>query len=97
MDAFEELKKRLMSAPILQAPNWAYPFELMYDTSNSVLGAVLGQRVSKQPHVTTYASQTMDPTQVNYTTLEKELLAIIIIFFKHAKLKFMLKKSDAKL
>ncbi|RDX76349.1 hypothetical protein CR513_43662, partial [Mucuna pruriens] len=48
----------------------------MCDASNSTLGAVLGQRVSKLPHVITYASRTMDPAQVNYTTIEKELLAI---------------------
>ncbi|RDX99833.1 Retrovirus-related Pol polyprotein from transposon 17.6, partial [Mucuna pruriens] len=42
-DAFQELKTRLTSTPILQAPNWEYPFELMCDASNSALGAILGQ------------------------------------------------------
>ncbi|RDX98080.1 hypothetical protein CR513_19046, partial [Mucuna pruriens] len=42
--AFQELKNRLTAAPILQAPNWDQPFELMCDVSNSALGAVLGQR-----------------------------------------------------
>ncbi|RDX70615.1 hypothetical protein CR513_50125, partial [Mucuna pruriens] len=37
-----EKKNRLTCAPILQAPNWDYPFELMFDSSNSTLGAVLG-------------------------------------------------------
>ncbi|RDX74708.1 Retrovirus-related Pol polyprotein, partial [Mucuna pruriens] len=44
IEAFQELKSRLTSAPILQAPNWDLPFELMCDASNSALGAVLGQR-----------------------------------------------------
>ncbi|RDX74546.1 Retrovirus-related Pol polyprotein, partial [Mucuna pruriens] len=44
IQAFEELKTRLTSTPILQAPNWELPFELMCDASNSTLGAVLGQR-----------------------------------------------------
>ncbi|RDX91102.1 Retrovirus-related Pol polyprotein from transposon 17.6, partial [Mucuna pruriens] len=57
----------------------------MCDTSNSALGAVLGQRVNKQPHVIFYASRMMDAAQVNYTTTEKELLAI-----------YLLKKLDAK-
>ncbi|RDX85596.1 Retrovirus-related Pol polyprotein from transposon 17.6, partial [Mucuna pruriens] len=93
-----ELKKRLTFAPILQAPNWEYLFELMCDVSNSALGAILGQRVGKQSHV-------------NYTTTEKELLAIIfaldkfrsyllgskiIVFFDHSTLKFLLKKPNAK-
>ncbi|RDX73600.1 Retrovirus-related Pol polyprotein, partial [Mucuna pruriens] len=38
----DELKNRLTSAPILQAPNWDLPFELMCDASNSALGVVLG-------------------------------------------------------
>ncbi|RDX85445.1 Retrovirus-related Pol polyprotein from transposon opus, partial [Mucuna pruriens] len=111
VNAFQ-LKKKLTFAPILQALNWEYSFKLMCDASNSALGAILGLRVGKQPHVITYASQTMDPTQVNYTTTEKEFLAIVfslnkfrsyllgskvIVFFDHAALKFLLKKSDAKL
>ncbi|RDY10481.1 Retrovirus-related Pol polyprotein, partial [Mucuna pruriens] len=44
VQAFEELKTRLTSTPILQAPNWELPFELMWDASNSALGAVLGQQ-----------------------------------------------------
>ncbi|RDY11478.1 Retrovirus-related Pol polyprotein, partial [Mucuna pruriens] len=77
--AFQELKNRLTSAPILQVPNWDLPFELMCDASNSTLGAVLGQRarVGQPMHVIAYASKTMDLTQQNYTTTEKELLAIV--------------------
>ncbi|RDX74588.1 Retrovirus-related Pol polyprotein from transposon 17.6, partial [Mucuna pruriens] len=43
--AFEELKARLTFTPILQAPYWELPFELMCDASNSALDVVLGQRV----------------------------------------------------
>ncbi|RDX80240.1 Tf2-8, partial [Mucuna pruriens] len=86
----------------------------MCDTSNLALGAILGQRVGvgKSVHVIAYTSQTMDPTQQNYTTIEKELLAIvfsldkfcayllgskIVVFFDHAALKFLLKKPNTKL
>ncbi|RDY07804.1 Gag-Pol polyprotein, partial [Mucuna pruriens] len=50
----------------------------MCDASSSALGAVLGQRagVGKPVHVIVYASRTMDPTQLNYTTIENELLEI---------------------
>ncbi|RDX78484.1 Retrovirus-related Pol polyprotein from transposon 17.6, partial [Mucuna pruriens] len=113
IEAFQELKTRLTSAPILQAPNWDLPFELMCDASNSALGAVLGQRarVGQSVHVIAYASRTMDPAQQNYTTTEKELLAIvfaldkfrsyllgskIIVFSDHAALRYLLKKPDAK-
>ncbi|RDX90222.1 Retrovirus-related Pol polyprotein from transposon 17.6, partial [Mucuna pruriens] len=37
----DELKNQLTFIPILQAPNWDYPFELMCDASNSALGAIL--------------------------------------------------------
>ncbi|RDX97219.1 Retrovirus-related Pol polyprotein, partial [Mucuna pruriens] len=114
IEAFNKLKTRLTSAPILQAPNWELPFELMCDASNLALGAILSQQVGvgKPAHVIAYATQTMDPTQVNYTTMEKELLAIVfslvnfctyllgskvIVFSNHAALKYLLKKLDAKL
>ncbi|RDX96976.1 Retrovirus-related Pol polyprotein, partial [Mucuna pruriens] len=103
IEAFQELKNRLTSAPILQAPNWDLPFELIYYASNSALGAVLGQRtgVGQLMHVIAYASRTMDPTQENYTTIEKELLAIllgprIVVFSNHVALRYLLKKVDTK-
>ncbi|RDY09449.1 Retrovirus-related Pol polyprotein from transposon 17.6, partial [Mucuna pruriens] len=66
------------------ALNWAVPFELMCDASNSTLGAVLGQRagVGQSVHVIAYASRTMDLTQQNYTTTKKELLAIVFALDK---------------
>ncbi|RDX74454.1 Retrovirus-related Pol polyprotein, partial [Mucuna pruriens] len=84
IEAFQELKNQLTSAPILQAPSWELPFELMCDASNSTLGAVLGQRagVSKLVHVIAYASRTMDLTQLNYTTTKKELLTIVFALDK---------------
>ncbi|RDX95393.1 Retrovirus-related Pol polyprotein from transposon 17.6, partial [Mucuna pruriens] len=111
VDTFQELKKILTCTPILQAPNWELPFELMCDASNSALGAILGQRVGKQPHVIAYVSRTIDATQVNYTTTKKELLAIvfaldkfrsyllgskIVVFSDHATLKYLLKKPNTK-
>ncbi|RDX63167.1 Retrovirus-related Pol polyprotein from transposon 17.6, partial [Mucuna pruriens] len=44
IEAFQELKNGLTSTPILQAPNWDLPFDLICDASNSALGAILGQR-----------------------------------------------------
>ncbi|RDX69446.1 Retrovirus-related Pol polyprotein from transposon 17.6, partial [Mucuna pruriens] len=84
IEAFQELKNRLTSTPILQAPNWDLPFELMCDASNSALGAVLGQRaIADLPvHVIAYASRTMDLAQQNHTTIEKELLAIVFFLDK---------------
>jgi hypothetical protein len=42
--AFRTLKSALVSAPIIQPPDWSQPFEIMCDTSDYAVGAVLGQR-----------------------------------------------------
>jgi len=83
----------------------------MCDASNYALGVVLSRRVDRLSHVIAYALRTMDATQVNYTTTEKELLAIVFALDKfrsyllcfhitvctnHATLRHLLKKPDAK-
>nr|KYP54742.1 Retrovirus-related Pol polyprotein from transposon opus [Cajanus cajan]KYP54745.1 Retrovirus-related Pol polyprotein from transposon opus [Cajanus cajan]KYP54765.1 Retrovirus-related Pol polyprotein from transposon opus [Cajanus cajan] len=83
----------------------------MCDASNYALGVVLTQKVDKLTRVIYYASRTLDVTQVNYTTTEKELLAIVfafdkfrsyflgfrvIVYIDHATLKYLLKKTDSK-
>ena len=57
--AFEMLKLVLIEAPILQSPNWDLPFEIICDTSDYVVGAVLGQRINKKPTGIWYASKTL--------------------------------------
>ncbi|KAL4376915.1 hypothetical protein GQ457_02G025430 [Hibiscus cannabinus] len=80
--AFEELKMRLTSAPVLVPTDWTSPFEILCDASDHVVGAALGQRRGKLFHVIYYASRSLNETQVNYTTTEKELLAIVFTFEK---------------
>ncbi|XP_075481125.1 uncharacterized protein LOC142521834 [Primulina tabacum] len=46
--AYEDLKERLVTAPVLVAPDWNLPFEVMCDTGDSAVGAVLGQRQNKK-------------------------------------------------
>ncbi|CAM8999186.1 unnamed protein product [Rhodiola kirilowii] len=58
--AFDDLKAALTSAPIIQAPDWTQPFEIMCDASDYAVGAVLGQRKEKKPVVIHYASRTLD-------------------------------------
>ena len=42
LHAFETLKKKLISAPIIMSPDWNLPFELMCDTSDYAIRVVLG-------------------------------------------------------
>ena len=81
-DAFNNFKDLLTSVPIIQPPNWNLPFELMCDASDYVVRAVLGQRVGKIPHAIYYASRTLNDSQLNYSTTEKELLSVIFALNK---------------
>nr|GFB52720.1 reverse transcriptase domain-containing protein [Tanacetum cinerariifolium] len=102
--AFRTLKEKLIEAPILIAPNWDQPFELMCDASNYAIGAVLGQRIEKHFRPIHYASKTMNQAETNYTTIEKEMLAVVyafemnksIVYTNHSTLKYLFAKKDAK-
>jgi hypothetical protein len=76
-EAFEIHKKDLITAPIVQPPDWNLPFEIMCDASDFAVGAVLGQRVDKKFNVIHYASKTLDAAQKNYAITEKEFLAVV--------------------
>ena len=67
----------MISAPIVQPPDWNLPFEIMCDASDYAVGAILGQRVDKKLNVIHYASKTLNNAQINYATTEKELLAVV--------------------
>nr|GEW77243.1 retrovirus-related Pol polyprotein from transposon TNT 1-94 [Tanacetum cinerariifolium] len=71
------LKTKLCEAPILIAPNWDIPFELMCDANDFAIEAVLGQRQDKHFRPIHYASNTMTEAESKYTTTEKEMLAVV--------------------
>ncbi|GKC57083.1 reverse transcriptase domain-containing protein [Tanacetum coccineum] len=111
IQAFETLKKKLTEAPILIAPDWDLPFELMCDASDFAIGAVLGQRHEKHFRPIHYASKTMTEAKSHYTTTEKEMLAVVyafekfwsylilnksIVYTDHSALKYLFAKKDSK-
>ena len=59
LHAFRTLKQSLISAPIMQPPDWNLPFEIMYDASDYAVGAVLGQRKVGKVNAIYYASKTV--------------------------------------
>ena len=83
----------------------------MCDASDYAVGTVLGQRVEKLPHVIYYANKTMNDAQLNYSTTENELLAVVfaldkfrsyflgskvLVYYDYIALKYLLSKKDAK-
>ena len=74
MEAFETLKKSLITAHVIQPPDWNLPFEIICDAScDYAVGAILGQRVDKKLNVIHYASKTLESAQRNYATTEKRI------------------------
>nr|GEV59435.1 reverse transcriptase domain-containing protein [Tanacetum cinerariifolium] len=82
VEAFQTIKRKLTKAPILIAPDWDLPFELMCDASEFAIGAILGQCQEKHFRPIHYASKTMTEAKSNYTTTEKEMLAVVYAFKK---------------
>ena len=66
----------------MQPLDWSLPFELMCDASDYVVGVVLGQRKEGKPFDIYYTSRTLNNAQMNYTTTEKQLLAVIFVLDK---------------
>ena len=61
----------------MRALNWQLPFEVICDASDFAIGVFLSQREDGKPYVIYYASKTLNEAQRNYTTTEKELLAVV--------------------
>ena len=74
--AFDKLKELLTSTPVIRPPDWNVPFEIMCNTSDYAVGAVLGQRIGKASHAIYYALRTLNDAQRNYSTTKKEFLVI---------------------
>ena len=110
-NSFEEIISRLVEAPIMEKLEWNREFEIMCDASDFAMGVVLGQKAEKVLKAIYYASKTFNEAQENYSTTEKEMLAIVfacekfrpyilgshvIIHIDHATIKYLMAKKEAK-
>ena len=75
--AFETLKEKLSTTPVLKGPNWTLPFHIFTDAYNTTIGASLGQKEESLNYAIYFISKNLTPAELNYTVTEKEMLAII--------------------
>ena len=77
--SFEQIKSLLCSGPLLKAPDFSQPFSLAVDASNVGIGSVLLQVDSDNiEHPVSYFSRKFNSCQRNYSTVEKENLALVL-------------------
>ena len=91
--------------------DWNRNFEIMYDASDFAMGVVMGQRIERTFRAIYSSSKTFNEAQENYSTIEKEMLAVIfacekfrpyilgshvIVHTDHATIKYLMAKKDAK-
>ena len=76
--SFERIKTMLTNEPILKAPDFDKPFKLAVDASDVGAGAVLLQEQNNVDHPVCYFSRKFDRHQQNYSTIEKESLALLL-------------------
>ncbi|KAL7288237.1 hypothetical protein TKK_0017578 [Trichogramma kaykai] len=73
IEAFNKCKELITNTPILQYPDFDKKFHITSDASNVAVGAVLSQ----EGHPISFFSRTLNSAEQNYSTIEKELLAIV--------------------
>ena len=78
-ESFDAAKALLCSTPVLSAPDFARPFKMEVDASAHGAGAVLLQEDERGiDHPVCYFSKKFNKHQVNYSTIEKEALALLL-------------------
>jgi hypothetical protein len=108
-EAFDTLKEKLITTPILIFPNWENEFHIHVDASGFALRAILTQLGDgAMDHPIYFVSQKLSQEEINYTTMEREGLAMIYdlhkfihyllgyhfkFFTDHSALKYLVKKT----
>ncbi|KAL3694641.1 hypothetical protein R1sor_008292 [Riccia sorocarpa] len=108
--AFEEMKKSLVSAPVLRAPDWSKTFHVYVDTSAFAIGTILSQKDGKgRDYPIYYASRQLSKSEKDFTTTERECLGMVysckkfrhyllgyefVFYVDHYALQHLVKKAD---
>jgi hypothetical protein len=106
--SFDTLKEKMVTVPILVFPNWSKAFHVHVDASSIALGAVLAQPGEGDiDHPLAFSSRNLSTAEINYTTTEREGLAMVYelhkfhhymlgghfkIFTDHFALKYLVNK-----
>ena len=110
-ESFQWLKDRLSSYPVLRPPNWDAPFHVYCDASAVAVGSALCQPVgdAKKDFPIAFASKQLNAAEKNYTTTERECLAMVfsvkkfrhylllnpvVFFVDHMAIKYLVNKAD---
>lgn len=80
--AFFNIKQALVRAPVLSCPDYNHEFNIESDASNVGLGGVLTQNIDGETRLVAYCSRKLTPAETNYSTTEKEALAILFCISK---------------
>ena len=83
-ETFQRLKRGLITAPVIARPDFSKPFVVQCDASEYALGAVLTQEGEDGEHPIVYVSRVLTPAEKNYSTTEKECLAMLYAIKKPA-------------
>ena len=75
--AFQEMKTRLCSPPILAYPDFSQPFHLQTDASQHAIGYILGQIIANKETVVSYGGRELNLAESRYSTTECEALAVV--------------------
>jgi hypothetical protein len=107
--AIAQLKKMLITEPVLAHPDWDLPFEVHCDASNYAIGVVLTQVIDGKERVIGYYSRLLRDAEKRYDTTQKECLAVVwavkklrpylygrpfVVKTDHASLKWLLNLKD---
>jgi hypothetical protein len=107
--SFDTLKNKMITTPILVFPNWSKEFHVHVDASSIALGAFLAQLGARDiEHPIAFSSRKLSTSEMNYTTIEREGLAMVYalqkfrhyllrghfkMFTNHSALKYLVNKT----